>query len=112
VIILFANSKLQREFSDDKKLKRARGDRQGKLIRQRLSELKAANTLADMWTLPAARCHELTKDLKGRVSLDLDYPYRLIISATGESVRYRLDGSLVHDSVTTVVVEGVGNTHE
>jgi len=112
VIILFAKSKLQKEFSDDKKLKQARGDRQAKLIRQRLSELRAANTLADMWKLPAARCHELTGDLKGIISLDLDYPYRLLISASGENVQHRSDGGLVHDSVTAVIVEEVVNTHE
>lgn len=112
MVILFARSKLQKEFSDDNKLKQTRGSRQAKLIRQRLSELKAADTLADMWTLPAARCHELTEDLKGTISLDLDYPYRLLISVSGDSVEYRPDGGLVHDSVTTVIIEGVVNTHE
>lgn len=112
MVILFAKSKLQKEFSDDNKLTQARGSRQAKLIRQRLSELKAANTLADIWTLPAARCHELTEDRKGTISLDLDYPYRLLISVGGDSVEYRPDGGLVHDSVTTVIIEGVVNTHE
>lgn len=112
MIVLFAKSKLQKEFSDDNKLKQARGGRQAKLILQRLSELKAADTLADMWTLRAARCHELTEDLKGTISLDLDYPYRLLISVSGDSVQYRPDGGLVHHSVTTVIIEGVVNTHE
>jgi len=112
VIILFANSKLQKEFSDDRKLIQARGERQAKLIRRRLSELKAANTLADMWKLPAARCHELTGNLKGMVSLDLDYPYRLLVSVSGESVQHRSDGGLVHDSVTAVIIERVGDTHD
>ena len=112
MIILFANSKLQKEFSDDKKLKQTCGDQRAKLIRQRLSELKAANTLADMWKLPAARCHELKKNLKGHISLDLDDPYRLIIRPSGNDVQYRGDRSLVRDSVTGVMVEGVKNTHE
>jgi plasmid maintenance system killer protein len=112
VIILFANSKLQKEFSDDKKLKQTRGDQRAKLIRQRLSELKAANTLADMWKLPAARCHELKKNLKGHISLDLDGPYRVIVQPSGDDVQHRDDGSLVHESVAVVIVEGVRDTHE
>jgi proteic killer suppression protein len=112
MIILFAKSKLQREFSDERKLKQTRGDQQAKLIRQRLSELRAATTLADMWKLPAARCHELTGNLKGMVSLDLDGPYRLLVSPGGKGVKYRLDGSLVHESVTVVIIEGVRDTHE
>jgi proteic killer suppression protein len=110
--IVFADKKLLKEFLDDKKLKQARGDRQARLIQQRLSELKACNTLADMWTLPAARCHELKGSLKGCVSVDLDYPYRLVLSPGGDGVQRRSDGGLVHESVRTVIVEGVRNTHE
>ncbi len=112
MIILFVSSKLDKEFSDDRKLKRQRGDQQAKLIRQRLSELRAANTLADLWKVPAARCHELKENLKGCISLDLDGPYRLIVQPFGDGIQYRDDGGLVHTSVTTVIIEGVVNTHE
>ena len=110
--VKFAKRKLEKEFSDDRKLKQARGNQQAKLIQQRLSELRAATTLADMWKLPAVRCHELTGNLKGMISLDLNYPYRLLISVSGEGVQYRQDRDLVHESVTVVIIEEVVNTHE
>ena len=111
VTILFGTGKLEKVFSSDKKLRQQHGNQRARLIRQRLSELTAANTLADMWKLPAARCHELKKNLKGYVSLDLDGPYRLIVQPSGDGVRYRDDGGLVHESVTVVIVKGVIDTH-
>lgn len=81
------------------------------MIRRRLDELRAAETLAVMRTLPAARCHELRGDRKGQLSVDLDHPYRLLFEAD-EPVPTREDGGLDWNRVVAIVVLGVEDTHD
>jgi proteic killer suppression protein len=109
--IRFASKKFEREVNDDVQLKRSRGERQAKLIRRRLDELRAADTLADIRMLPAARCHELRGDRKGQISVDLDHPYRLLFTAD-EPVPTREDGGLDWNRVVGIVVLGVEDTHD
>lgn len=78
--IQFDSSKFAKEVNDNRQLLRYQGERRAKLIRRRLDELRAADTLEVMRTLPAARCHELRGDRKGQLSVDLDHPYRLIFT--------------------------------
>jgi proteic killer suppression protein len=109
--IRFESKKFEREVNDDSQLRRSRGDRQAKLIRRRLDELRAADTLADMRTLPAARCHELRGDRKGQISVDLDHPYRLLFQVD-DPVPVRADGGLDWSQVVAIVVLGVEDTHD
>ncbi len=73
----------------DKKLRRAVKDgtlhgRYGKVmakkIELRLAALAAAESLADFWppNRGPERCHELTGNLAGFFSVDLEHPYRLL----------------------------------
>ncbi|MCL7169021.1 hypothetical protein MWK01_26915, partial [Escherichia coli] len=51
-----------------------------KKIMLRLSELRAAVSLADFWPPMSGpeRCHELKGELAGTFSIDLKQPYRLL----------------------------------
>lgn len=86
------------------------GDRRAKLIRRRLDELRAADTLEDLRHLPAPRCHELIGDRNGQLSVDLDHPYRLIF-VPEEPIPTKSDGSLDWVQVRAIVVLGVEDTH-
>lgn len=79
-------------------------------IQQRINDLRAAETLADMRYLPG-RCHELTADRKGLLSLDLDHPYRLLFRPA-EQAGPGPGGGLDWTQVTAVVVESVDDTHQ
>ena len=61
-------------------MNRTYGPERAKQLRKRLAQLRAAEVLADMRRLPGARCHALRGDRKGRLSVDLDGPYRLIFA--------------------------------
>ena len=80
-----------------------------KRIQQRLKDLRAAETLADMRYLPG-RCHELRENLAGLLSLDLDHPYRLLFhpAAGGEAGP---GGGLDWSAVKAVTIVSVTDTH-
>ena len=64
-----------------------------------------------MRRLPGARCHALRGDRKGRLSVDLDGPYRLIFVPADEAPPAGPDGTLDWDRVTAVVLIGIVDTH-
>jgi plasmid maintenance system killer protein len=64
VEISYKSRSLEKRLTDPKELLKNYGQLARK-VNQRLQELAAADTLAIMRTLPAARCHELTGDRKG-----------------------------------------------
>jgi proteic killer suppression protein len=110
--IVFRNQKIQKEFNDERTLKRNRGDRQAKLIMRRLAELSAAENLEVIRHLPGPRCHELKGGLSGHLSVDLDHPYRLIFVPGHEPLPVLPDGGLDWRQVTRVRILGVQDTHE
>ena len=81
-------------------------------IQQRLAELQAAVTLADMRDLPGARCHELKKNLAGKLAVDLVHPDRLIFSPDHAPSPKLPDGGLDWQQVTKIVIEGIGDYHQ
>ena len=76
--IQFASKKLQKACSSDKEMRKAWGDAMARKLQTRLAELEAAVNLDDISRTPPARCHELTGNRAGQLSVDLVHPYRLI----------------------------------
>lgn len=88
------------------------GTNRARLLKRRLNELIAANTLEDLRNLPQARCHELKGALKGCLSVDLDHPYRLLFEPADNPVHRKADGGLDWKKVTTIRIIGLEDTHE
>jgi plasmid maintenance system killer protein len=105
----FDNAKLQKLCSTERELTRRFGPDGGRMTMRRLEQLRAANALADMRTLPG-RCHELTGDRQGQLALHLMEPYRLVFKPRCP-VPVTPDGSLDWDGVTAVVVLGIVDYH-
>lgn len=80
-------------------------------LAQRISELLAVESLADLALLPGPRCHELGADRDGQISLDLIHPMRLIIEPADESPPTKTDGGLDWKRVTAVVIVEIVDTH-
>ena len=76
--IVFRTKKFQKECNDFKLLVRRYGEREAKLIRNRLTELAAAENLSSFIILLGPRCHKLKGDKKDMLSADLVHPYRLL----------------------------------
>ena len=109
--ILFKTHKLMKQCNSQDLLIRAYGQRRAKLMRRRLDELSAANSLEDIRSLPQARCHELKGNQLGNLSVDLEHPYRLIFCPANEPVPKKPDGGLDWAGVTAIEIIGVEDTH-
>ena len=109
--IIISDRKLSKVCNQQSKLVKRYGSRQAKLIRRRLDELRAAENLAIMHCLPQARCHELTGNRAGQLSVDLVHPERLIFIPAHNPVPSKPDGGLDWSRVTAIEVLGIADTH-
>jgi plasmid maintenance system killer protein len=80
-------------------------------LAQRIMELVAVDSLADLALLPGPRCHELEADRDGQLSLDLVHPRRLIIEPTDNPAPTKSDGGLDWTRVTAVAIIEITDTH-
>jgi proteic killer suppression protein len=111
MLISFKNRKLEKEFCDEKALKRRWGAEQAKLIARRLTELAAAENLETLRKLLQVRAHELLGDRIGQISLDVKHPYRLLVTPDHEETPRKEDGGLDWQKITKVKVLGVEDIH-
>lgn len=109
VDILLATDRMRKLFTSRAALLARFGPEQGERILRRLDDLRAAANLHVMRNLPG-RCHELTGDLSGALSIDIKHPYRLLFEPVGDDVR-KGDGGLDWSKVTTIRITGVEDTH-
>jgi len=82
-----------------------------KIIRRRLDDLEAADTLEDMRSLRGARCHELIGDRSGTLSVDVKGPFRLVFRPAEDSIPRKLDGGLNWAKVKSIIVLEVVDYH-
>jgi len=80
-------------------------------LKQRLAELKAAETLSDISYLPPPRCHELTGNRAGQFSVDLEHPYRLLFLPADDPIPYREDGGIDLLLVREIEIIKIEDTH-
>ncbi|MCH7584537.1 MAG: killer suppression protein [Acidobacteria bacterium] len=106
--ISFETEKLAKLFNNRAALDRAYGEVCSKRIRQRLQELEAVESLADM---VFGRPHELKADRIGQVSVDLVHPLRLIFQPSVNPAPVKTDGGLDRSKVKSVTILEVSDTH-
>lgn len=111
MIIVFQDKSFQNECNDFKLLRKHQGALRAKKIQQRLDDLRAADILEDMKTLPG-RCHELKGDRHGQLSLDLDHPWRLIFTPADNPPECKPDGGIDWTHVRVIEIIGIEDTHE
>ena len=107
--VSFDDADLAKTCRNEREMLRKYGAVRTRKLQQRLKTLRAAETLADMRSLPG-RCHELHGDLAGHLSLDLDHPYRLLFRPA-DVTRHGRNGGLDWSTIRVVVVVGIADTH-
>ena len=108
--VSFTDERLAVSCSDSRKRKSIHGINRGKKIGIRLDDLKAAESLQDMRSLPG-KCHELKGDRSGTLALPLDGLYRLIIEPDHDPLPMKEDGGLDWHQVTRVTVIRIEDYH-
>jgi proteic killer suppression protein len=110
--ITFKTRKLQKICSKKVESRKHLGAKCGRKLQQRMMELQAARTIADISRLPPARCHELTGNRKGQLSVDLEHPYRLLFIVADNPYPELECGGLEWEGVTEIEIIGIADTHE
>ncbi len=111
--IQFKSRKLEKQLSQDKEMQKAYGSNRSKHLRRVMVSLSAAPNLgifAPPYS-PPNRCHELTDNRKGTISIDLDGPYRLLFEPINDPLPTLPDGGLDWGGVTAIKILGVEDTH-
>lgn len=111
--LTFATTRLRKEMNEAKAMSRTYGPLQTKRLQVVLTSLRAAGTLAIFAPpySPPHRCHELTGNLKGILSMDLVHPYRLLFEVANRPAPQRQEGGLDWTKVTAIKIVKVENTH-
>jgi len=110
VEIVFGSKKIEELCNDPKIRQREFGTNRARRLARRLDDLRAAETLEVMRGLPG-RCHELKADRAGRLSLDLDHPYRLLLEPAYTPAPLKPDGGLDWVAVRAIRIIGIEDTH-
>lgn len=110
VEVSFEQGRLARTCNSEKEMLRKFGSTRAKVVQRRLAQFSAAGTLDDLRSLPG-RCHELTADRSGQLSVDLDGPHRLIFRPTEDPSPAKDDGGLDWVGVTAITIIEITDTH-
>jgi proteic killer suppression protein len=108
--VAFGSKRMQKLCSSEAEMRGKLGPECAEKLMRRLAEFKAATTLQDLRALPGPRCHELTGDLKGLLSVDLKHPQRLLFRPTPPPPLLPA-GGLDWGMVKGVIVERIEDTH-
>lgn len=108
--ISYKSKKLEKQLTDPKELVKTFGQLAVK-IKARIKNLRDADTLAVMRTLPAARCHELTGNRKGELAVDVSENYRLIFKPNQQPIPQKQDGGINWDEVTKIQITEIEDYH-
>ncbi len=108
--IRYKTNKLEKQLTNPRDLAKTFG-MLAKKINQRLSELKAAESLAIMRFIPAARCHELAGAQKGELAVDVSKNYRMIFEPYHDPLPKKEDGGLHWESITMIQINQIEDYH-
>jgi proteic killer suppression protein len=111
MVIYFKTKKLQKLCSKSAEAIKNLGLKRGKKLMQRMMELAAAETLADISRVPPPRCHELTGNRKGQLSVDLEHPYRLLFIPANDPIPERNEGGMDWAAITKIEIIDITDTH-
>ena len=111
--ISFASKKLSKELNEEKNLVKVHGSLRAKKLRVVMAQLRAAPTLSIFAPpmSPPHRCHELTGNRQGQLTMDLDNPYRLVFRPNHDPLPKRVEGGLDWKQVTAIEIIEIEDTH-
>ncbi len=110
--IEFRNSRTAKLFSTEKALRKQFGIRMTSVIKRRLIQLAAAESLEDLRGTPG-RLHELTGDRAGQFAMDLVHPERLIFEPVDDddSDSRKPDGGWDWSKITGIIILEAADYH-
>lgn len=111
MVITFKTNKLRKTFNSGKKLKKAYGNENARIIMRRMTVLSAASNLSEVPTMKPERCHPLRGKKKGQYAVDLKHPYRLVFFPDHNPLPETKEGQLDLAQVTCIKILSVEDYH-
>jgi proteic killer suppression protein len=111
MVIYFKTKKLQKICNNRTESIKKFGPKMARKLQQRLMELKAASCLDDISRVPPPRCHQLSGNRIGQLSVDLEHPYRLLFIPANNPIPVTQDGGLEWAKVTEIEIVEIADTH-
>jgi len=106
--ILFKERKLRNASNNFRKLVQLCGEKRAKLVARRLNELRAADNLAALHSLPHIQFHKLKGDRGDRYSVELDWPFRLTFIPCQNSEPIK---KFQESQITQIMIHSIEDTH-
>ena len=106
----YKNNKIRKVLSDAREMQKAFGNL-AKKVSQRMEQLRAAPTLANMQMYQAARCHELKGERKGEWAIDISVNHRMIFEINQQPLPSNKDGSVDTKKVTGIMITETTDYH-
>ncbi len=108
--ITYQTNKIEKNLTDYTELSKAYGTK-AKNIKARLEDLLTAENLETLRWLPAMKCHELTGNRKGELSIYVSGNYRLVFEPANEPVPRKDDGGLDWSKITKIKILSIEDYH-
>lgn len=108
--ISFDNNKLKKYANNERAAQKKFGKRMADLYKERLDDLRAADTLEDTRYLPG-NFHELKENRKGQWSCDLEHPKRLIFEPHENPIPVNADGQYIWIEILGVEIIEIIDYH-
>jgi plasmid maintenance system killer protein len=109
--ISYSNKKLAKLLNSQKEVLRTYGPDNGRRILARLADIAAAETLADLSTLPQTRVHEHKANNDEQISVDVKHPYRLMLVPNHSETPRKSDNGLDWSKITRVKILRIDDPH-
>ena len=108
--LFYKNKKLEKSVNSLTNIAKNYGTH-AKKVNQRIQELNAAPTLDTMRNIPAANCHELVGNLKGKLAVDISGNHRIIIEPNYNPLPVTEDGGLDWTGVLEIIIIDIGEDY-
>lgn len=103
--LLYKNKKLEKSLTQDREIVKSFGTL-AKKVKQRITELQEADSLAVIATLPFMRLHPYKGDRKGEWSIDIYKNWRICFEIANDSI-----GGVSLAKVTSIKIMSVEDPH-
>lgn len=110
--IEFNTKKLRKLCNDHKEIIKKYGNKVGRKLMTRLSELDAVDNLNEIPTKPPQRCKELIGDRRGKFSIMVDDGVRIVFKPNHDPIPLKDDGGINREKVTSILITEVSDYHD
>jgi toxin HigB-1 len=109
--LVFKTRKLEKACGEERESLRRWGADRGPVVRRRIAQLMAADTLADMSTLPPVRLHQLEGRRAGQFAIDIGPLLRLVLEPWHDPIPQTPDTGIDRSRITKIRILAVEDYH-